>query len=114
MGLGERRRVGRERAVDLVGRDVEEAEGAALGLGEARPVLARRLEQVKVPSMLVFTNAAGPWMLRSTWLRRRSGRPRAAGAAQQRVEQRPVEDVAVDEVVARVAVEAARFSRLPA
>ena len=44
--LAERRIVGPKRAVDLVGRDVEEAEALArLALGRARPVLARALEQ---------------------------------------------------------------------
>jgi hypothetical protein len=47
---------------------VQEAEGG-LGLAVERgPVGTRRLEQVKVPLMLVWMKSAGPWMERSTWL----------------------------------------------
>jgi hypothetical protein len=106
MRLGERRRGGRERAVDLVGRDVEEAERGALGAGEARPMQAGRLEQgegaldIRLHECRRSVDAAVDVALR----REMDDRARPV-PHQKRVDERTVEDVAVDEGVARVAVE---------
>ena len=109
MGLGERRVIGGQRAIDLVGRDMQEAKGG-MGLGrisaQARPVVAGGFEQhegavdigaqeglraVDRPVDMAFggkvDDRAGPM------------------PGQQAVDQRTVGDVAAHEVMAGIALE---------
>ena len=75
--VGRVRRVGRrlregpgraERAVDLVGRDVQEAEAAAAASGLSRRKSRAASSSSKVPVTFVRTNEAGSSIERSTWV----------------------------------------------
>ena len=98
--------VGAERAVDLVGGDVEEAEGSLLRAGETAPVLERGLEQGEGAVDVGFDEGGGP----------EDGAVDVALGGEvhdgvglvlreQAGDQRAVEDGAVDEDVGRVAGE---------
>ena len=101
VGLAERRIVPAEAAVDLVGRDVKEAERLLLVRGQLRPVRARRLEQregaldVGADELGRAVDAAVDVALGGEV----HDRARPMGR-EQAVDQRPVADVAAHEHVA--------------
>ena len=106
VGFAKGRIVLGEAAVDLVGRDVQEAERLLLVRRQLRPVRARRFEQVE-RSLHIGADELGRTVDAAVDVA--LGREMDDGARpmgrEKAVEQRPVADVAADEHMALVAVE---------
>ena len=107
VGLGKRGIVGPQGAVDLVGADVQKTKRRALGIRQGAPISAHRLQQAKAAHDVGLDEVFRPMdgAVHMAFGRKVEHRARTV-LRQQPIDQGPVADVALHEVVAGVALQA--------